>query len=73
MDNQVKIVEWLVFAALKEARIVQHRAVRTGVEFTNLTPPPGYWNVVLVLLEEVVGVLIEKPEGRHGDGEEIPF
>lgn len=73
MDMGVFAVEQLVSSALKLARFVDKPLGIGASSDCDPPTPPGYWNVVIVLLEEIQTVLLEKPEGRHGDNTDLPF
>lgn len=73
MDVHEVIVCYLVGKALDEARLLWNEQAPVTVKVGDPPALPPYWTVVLVLLEEVATILIEQPEGRHGDQEKIPF
>ncbi len=73
VEIQVQMTEWLASRALDEARRVKLMIAGADIDTENPPTLPAHWVVVLVLLEEVVSVLLEKPEGREGDPEDMPF
>ena len=73
MDYREVVVRILVERALDIARLF-YSGLHTYEEASSKpTHPPSYWTVVIVLLEEVSTVLIERPEGRHGSEDVVPF
>ncbi len=73
IDIQVEMTEWLVARALDEARRVKLMVAGADRKTENLPTLPPHWVVVLVLLEEAMTVLLEKPTGREGDPGDFPF